>query len=97
MAVKLGAYAPPSLVDEGFIHCSTREQVVSTADMLFKGQSGLALLQIEESDLETPVLYEDLYETGQLFPHIYASLKPAQVTAVIDFPCQADGTFAFPE
>ena len=32
-----GHYRAESLDTEGFIHCSTREQVVGTANLLFRG------------------------------------------------------------
>ena len=96
MALKKGVYEPESLATEGFIHCSTRAQVVGTANFLFKGQQDLILLHIEEEKLETDVIYEDLYQAGKLFPHIYSPLKTAHVSRLVDFPCRPDGTFQFP-
>ena len=46
-ALKSGEYRPSSLADEGFIHCSTRRQVVQVADFLYHGQAGLILLEID--------------------------------------------------
>jgi uncharacterized protein (DUF952 family) len=42
-----GTYTTPSLASEGFIHCSARDQVVDTANRLFRGQAGLVLLCID--------------------------------------------------
>jgi len=39
-----GEYNTPSLKIEGFIHCSTLKQTTDTANIFFKGQTGLALL-----------------------------------------------------
>ena len=42
----VGSYAPRSLESEGFIHCSTKEQVLPTANRRFVGKPDLVLLVI---------------------------------------------------
>jgi uncharacterized protein (DUF952 family) len=95
-AKKQGEYRAPSLDAAGFIHCSLAEQVVRVADFNFKGQSGLALLEIDEARVKAEVKYEDLGNEGQLFPHIYGPLNLDAVERVHLFPCGADGRFALP-
>ncbi|PIE81166.1 MAG: hypothetical protein CSA11_05180 [Chloroflexi bacterium] len=89
-------YTTESLQTEGFIHCSTPTQAVYAANEHFKGQSGLLLLCIDEDLVEANVVYEDCYETGQQFPHIYGALNRDAVLGVVDFPPNADGTFNLP-
>lgn len=95
-AVTCGTYTAESLSNEGFIHCSTKAQVLGTADLLFRGRAGLCLLCINEDKVPARIAYEDCYETGQQFPHIYGALPTTAVSHVIAFPPRADGTFAFP-
>ena len=45
-----GHYSASSLDSEGFIHCSTRDQVLGVAQDLFRGQSDLVLLCINEKN-----------------------------------------------
>lgn len=90
------AYIAPSLHSEGFIHCSTRDQVVGVANALFAGLDDLVLLTIDPERLTAPVVYEDCYATGQSFPHLYGPLPAAAVTAVVPFPHGPDGTFTLP-
>jgi uncharacterized protein (DUF952 family) len=100
-ALACGIYAPPSLDDEGFIHCSTSAQILRTANRFYRGQSGLVILCVDESRLEAAPKYEPpdsaLDETpAALFPHLYRPLNLNTVVRVIDFPCSADGTFELP-
>jgi uncharacterized protein (DUF952 family) len=95
-AKKQGEYRAPSLDSAGFIHCSEAKQIVGVADFNFKGQSGLVLLEIDETRLKAQVKYEDLGNEGQLFPHIYGPLNLDAVERVYPFPCGADGRFALP-
>lgn len=88
-----GEYAPESLEEEGFIHCSTPEQVIDVANAIYKGQSGLFLLYIDERKVGPKIVYEDLYETGKLFPHIYGPLNMDAIERMVEFAPQADGTF----
>ncbi len=91
-----GSYQADTLTVEGFIHCSTPEQVIEVANSRFRGQAGLVLLCIEESLVQAEVRYEDCYDTGQRFPHIYGPLNLDAVTQAITFPPQADGAFVLP-
>jgi uncharacterized protein (DUF952 family) len=45
-ALQQGSYRPASLDAEGFIHCSTIDQSIDTANLLFRGASDLLLLRI---------------------------------------------------
>lgn len=96
VAAAAGDYRPESLAAEGFIHCSTAAQVLGPANEFYRGQSGLALLVIDPALVTADILYEDCYETGQAFPHIYGPLLPAAVVAVVDFPVSEDGSFSLP-
>ncbi len=91
-----GEYRPPSLIDDGFIHCSTPEQLIAVANDRFAGQDGLFLLQIDPAQIPAEIKYEDCYESGQTFPHIYGPLPLSAVTHVFDFRPGHDGFFTMP-
>jgi len=57
----------------------------------------LVLLVIDPARLTANVVYEDLYNAGQDFPHIYGPLNLDAVIKVVAFPPEADGTFTLPE
>jgi uncharacterized protein (DUF952 family) len=92
-----GSYRADSLASQGFIHCSTREQVLTVANRFYSGQTGLVLLRIDTQRLAAPVRYENLEGGETLFPHIYGPLEAAAVEAVLDFPPNSDGSFNFPQ
>jgi uncharacterized protein (DUF952 family) len=41
------SYAPAGLLTEGFVHCSTSDQVARVANELFAGREDLLLLRID--------------------------------------------------
>lgn len=90
-----GVYRAPSLETEGFIHFSTPEQVVATANRFYKGQSGLMLLQIEPNQLSSPLRYEVVEDHGT-FPHLYGPLNLDAVAKVWPFTPLSDGSFEMP-
>ena len=96
-AVSTQTYRADSLDSEGFIHCSTIEQVLAPANAMFKGQQNLVLLCIDSDKLTHSVVYEDCYESGIEFPHLYGPLDVDAVYDVLDFHPGDDGTFALPE
>jgi uncharacterized protein (DUF952 family) len=96
-----GVYRGDSLNAEGFIHFSTREQVLYVADSRFKGHPGLLLLAVDEGKLAAELKYEPPYENapaslGQ-FPHLYGALNLDAVTHVHLFEPNEDGRFSLPE
>lgn len=97
-ARRRGLYTPASLETEGFIHCSTRDQVIATANRWYRGQADLLLLSIDPRRLRPELRYEPPANPsderrGQIFPHVYGPLNVDAVTQVIELPCEADGTF----
>jgi len=99
LAVARRTYAPASLRDEGFIHCSTIAQVVDTANRFYRGQDDLVVLCIEESRLMAELRYEAPKmnhgeSSGEQFPHLYGELNVDAVVQVVELPCEADGSFA---
>jgi uncharacterized protein (DUF952 family) len=101
-ALRQGGYEPASLRTEGFVHCSTLEQTLGTANRFFRGQLDLVLLCIEPSRLTAEVRLEppaDVSEerARELFPHVYGPINLDAVIKVVAFPCEADGSFRLPE
>lgn len=101
-ALSSGSYQTPSLINEGFIHCSTEGQALRVANAFYKGQTDLVILVIDTDKLTSPLKFEGPInpQTGQpepdvpdLFPHIYGAVNLDAVTAVIPFPPNPDGTF----
>jgi uncharacterized protein (DUF952 family) len=91
----VGSYHAESLKSEGFIHCSTKSQLIKTANKFFKNQVGLVLLYIDESKVKAEVKYEPA--DNDLFPHIYGELNIDAVYQVIDLEADAEGLFNLPE
>jgi len=92
----VGFYCPEMFPREGFIHCSTREQVIKVADLRFRGQTGLVLLCIDTDRVAAAIRYENLEGGQELFPHIYGELNTDAVVKVAEFEPGVDGCFALP-
>jgi uncharacterized protein (DUF952 family) len=90
------SYRGDSLDSDGFIHCSTREQVLDTAERYYHARTGLVLLEIEDSRLTAPLRYE-VSTGGRLFPHLYGPLNRVAVTRVHLFEPLTNGGFVLPE
>ena len=88
-----GVYSPPTFQTEGFIHCSTPDQIIANANRHYQGQTGLVLLSIETDRVTAPIVYENLVGGEQRFPHIYGHLNVDAVTEVREFEPRADGVF----
>ena len=88
------SYRPETFAGEGFIHCSTPEQVFGVANTRFRGRADLLLLSIDTERVGAEVRYENLEGGEQLFPHIYGELPHDAVVQVAEFTPEADGSFA---
>lgn len=90
-------YRGDSLAKEGFIHCSPIEKIASVANYNFRGVKGLILLCIDESKVKSEVRWEDLYNEGRDYPHIYGEMNIDSVIKTVDFEPNEDGTFVLPK
>jgi uncharacterized protein (DUF952 family) len=75
-----GAYTADSLAIEGFIHCSTADQVAGVLDRYYKGQTNLVKLTIDKSKVTSPLIFELATSINEVFPHIHG---PINVSAVV--------------
>lgn len=89
-AKNLGTYRSDSLATEGFIHCSTRAQVIGSANRFFKDKQDLVILSIDSSLVTAEIRYEGA-ESNNLFPHIYGELNIDAVIRSIDLESTPDG------
>jgi uncharacterized protein (DUF952 family) len=81
-AQREGAYRPPSLATEGFIHFSRPAQLARTADRHYAGVPALLVLHVDEARLGDALRVEvGDAATGEEFPHLYG---PLDVGAVVD-------------
>ncbi|GID97497.1 DUF952 domain-containing protein [Amorphoplanes digitatis] len=94
-----GVYRADSLASQGFIHCSTPEQVAIPATALARGRTDIVLLEIDERRLGRPVVWEQGDPPdpgGMVFPHVYEPIPAAAVIAVHDYLPGPDGAFHRP-
>ena len=89
-----GFYRGDTLDSEGFIHCSTRTQVIKVANFRFRSQGDLVVLCIDSLYVEAEIRYEGVED---LFPHVYGVLNVDAVVKVVEFVCGEDGFFELPQ
>ncbi len=94
-AVAEGRYEG-SAVDlaDGYIHMSTADQLAETARRHYAGQADLMLLTVDLGGLDDALVWEPS-RGGALFPHLYAPLPAAAVTASRPFAVAEDGAMRF--
>ena len=95
-ALKSGAYSTPSLVSQGFIHCSYAHQVERVANKYYFGQAGLVILVINPKSLASPLKVEKAVDVEDDYPHIYGPVNLDAVVKVVDFTPSADLSFHIP-
>ena len=69
-----GVYIADSLAIEGFIHCSTSDQVAGVLERYYKGQTNLVKLTIEKSKVTSPLIFELAGSINEVFPHIHGPI-----------------------
>jgi len=69
-----------TLEQEGFIHCSTRDQVEATAGRFYADVDTLVLLTIDPQLVPSPIVWEPPAPgVDELFAHIYGPLPVSAV------------------
>ena len=79
-----GVYRDDTLDSQGFIHCSTSQQIIKVANALFHAQKGLVLLCIAADKVQSEIRYESA-GGEEVYPHIYGPLNVSAIMKVIDF------------
>ncbi len=100
LAVADRPYAPASLSEEGFIHCSPDEAVtLAVADAFYRDSPGpLMALLIDERKLDVIVRWEAAspepppgVAPGTVFPHVYGPINSDAVDGMMEVQRDADG------
>jgi uncharacterized protein (DUF952 family) len=90
-----GAYRPPSLETEGFVHLSLERQWQGAANRFYRGQPELVLLVLAAELLDAPVRFEAA--DGDRFPHLFGAVPVSAILAALDLPLTADGQVLEPD
>jgi uncharacterized protein (DUF952 family) len=74
-----GSFAgSPDDARDGFIHCSTAEQLQGTLERHFAGEENLVVLEVDAAALGDALRWEPS-RGGALFPHLYGALPMSAV------------------
>jgi uncharacterized protein (DUF952 family) len=74
-----GVVPVESLTSEGFVHCSTREQLAGTLARHFAGTGELLVLVLDVARVSSLLRWEES-RPGEEYPHLYG---PLPVDAVV--------------
>ena len=97
VALEKGYYAGSSQdLEDGFIHFSSKDQIVESAAKHRKGQVGLMLISVDVDVLGDALRWEES-RRQKLFPHLYGELPTDAVSKAEALPLGPDGFHVFPE
>lgn len=75
------SYEAASLLTEGFIHLSTKEQVAGTLNRYYQHVPDLLLLHVDSDKLTSDLHYE-LATNQESFPHLYGPLNKEAIVQI---------------
>ena len=85
--------APTRDIDkrDGYIHLSTRAQLIETANLHFAGVPDLLALEIPLAALADQVTFELAPKRGEKFPHLYGALRREHIARAISLVADDEG------
>ena len=86
-----GNYYPDDFSSEGFIHFSTRRQLVNTANRIFSKRDLLFVLEVKQEGLE--LVFENLGGGFEFYPHLYSGLPTGNVNNQFFMKKNKEGNF----
>jgi uncharacterized protein (DUF952 family) len=95
LLVQRQIHTTPSLKSEGFIHCSTRENILWAANKHYLGKPDLLLIAIDPQKITVPWRFDVVDNIGN-FPHIYGELNVDAAIRWEPFEQDESGMFKFP-
>ena len=95
-------YYPPSLTEQGFVHCALQPSVIPVANDFFtKTTEKLLVLEIDSQELYSEVRYEPAepaagggtthLDSASEFPHVYGRINRSAITGIGVLQKSADG------
>ena len=72
-------YLPQSFDEEGFIHLSTKQQLLDTANRHFRQERSLRVLEVNPKGLENNLVFEQIGEAIEAYPHLYQCLPQKNI------------------
>lgn len=91
-----GFFKPGELVREGHVYACYLFQTEFVAGLLYNGEFGLTLLEIDPLRLGCGVEDKNLKGGKELFPHIKGAIPLAAFINEYPLPVEADGSFELP-
>ena len=88
-------YGRPADHKDGYIHCSTAEQLRASTAKHAAGQSDLVLLSLDPARLGDSLRWEPARQ-GDLFPHIYGGVPLSAVLRADPLPLDSSGQHVYP-
>jgi len=86
-----------TLAEQGFIHCSLRQQLRSVAQRYYADADDLVLLVIDSDRVASPIRYESPPDSLETYPHVYGPLSADAVTAVVPVGRDQEGRPILPD
>ena len=93
LATEESGVAPTRDIDrlDGYMHLSTRAQLIETANLHFAGVEDLLALEIPLAPIADHVKFELAPKRGEEFPHLYADLLREHVARAVPLVAGPDG------
>ena len=89
-------YTHPSLDEQGFVHLSTAETVVSVTQYNDTDPADPRLLVVDRAAVESDLKFEEM-PGGTAYPHLYAELPTDAVRTALPFERDEAGRFVLPD
>lgn len=80
---------------DGYVHLSTRDQIGETLQLHYSGAEDVRLLEYVVEEMSGPIRWEES-RGGQLFPHLYSTLRIAAAKRVWTLSLGPDGSPELP-
>jgi uncharacterized protein (DUF952 family) len=84
-----------TLAEQGFIHCSTADQLTPVANMIYQGLPDLLVLVIDTDRARPEIRFERVAGSDEPFPHIYGPLNTDAVVETQRLEPGPNGRFFF--
>jgi len=91
-----GFFKPAELAHEGHVYACYLFQAEFVAGLLYNGELGLTLLEIDPTKLGCAVEDKNLKGGKELFPHVKGPIPAAACINEYPLPVEADGSFELP-